>query len=141
MSKAVDKRIAELEKQHGISIDKDVQAGITVSADEHLLMEVVTILITNAIAYSTNEPQISVSLLQGKSGNVMLTVQDSGIGINQNELETIFERFRRGSNVAVGAPGHGLGLSLAREIARKSGGDISVKSEVGVGSVFTLTLS
>lgn len=139
MTKAVKKRVTELEKQYGVHIAQDLQPGVMVTGNEHLLMEAVTILISNAVRYSGDTADITVSLGRNKQA-VELMVQDNGIGIAPNELDAIFERFSRGSNAPAKSSGHGLGLALAREIARKSGGDITVKSEVGVGSTFTLTL-
>jgi signal transduction histidine kinase len=139
LSKAVTKRISELEKQYDISITTEIKPNITFVGDEHLLMEIVTILVSNAVQYSVKNPKILVSLL--KERNVIsLNVSDEGIGIKPEEIETIFERFYRGTNGEKQKSGHGLGLALAKEIALKSGGELIVESEVGVGSVFTLTL-
>jgi signal transduction histidine kinase len=71
---------------------------------------------------------------------IRLIVGDESMGIKSEEIDTIFERFYRGSNGDKRKSGHGLGLALAKEIAQKSGGELTVVSEVGKGSIFTLTL-
>ena len=139
LSKATTKRLSELEKQYGISITNNVKPNIAFVGDEHLLMEVLTILVSNAVQYSTKKPKVSVGLTKDRT-NIQLTVSDEGIGIKPEEIDTIFERFYRGSNGDKQNLGHGLGLALAKEIAHISGGVLSVESEVGVGSTFILTL-
>lgn len=139
ISKATKKRTAELEKQYKVKIREEIKPNIVFNGDEHLIMEVLTILISNAVQYSRDSPAIGVELSKGRS-SINLRVTDNGIGIKAEEIETIFERFYRGSNGNSQKPGHGLGLALAREIAHKSGGELAVKSKVGVGSTFTLSL-
>ena len=72
---------------------------------------------------------------------VAISITDHGIGISPSELKDIFEPFYRSPGVlAAQIHGSGLGLSVARQVANAMGGGISVLSEVGVGSVFTLHL-
>ena len=71
----------------------------------------------------------------------MFKVFDSGIGIGSEEVEQIFEKFYRAKNSRGGdVDGSGLGLTLAREVVRLHGGDITVESEIDQGSTFTMTL-
>jgi PAS domain S-box-containing protein len=97
-------------------------------------------LISNAIKYSpTGEPvHIGVS----RVGNAaVIAVRDHGIGIPANELQSIFERFGRGTNAkAARIKGTGFGLYLARSIVEQHGGRIGVESRVGYGSAFTVTV-
>ena len=72
-------------------------------------------------------------------GSVAITVQDTGIGISAADLPRIFERFYR-CDQSRSVAGTGLGLSLARAIARAHGGDISVSSRPGEGATFSVTL-
>ena len=72
---------------------------------------------------------------------VQIEVSDTGIGIAEEELARVFEKFYRSTDRRVSkTTGSGLGLALAREVVRLQGGDITVRSEVDNGSVFTLTL-
>lgn len=139
LSKATVKRVTELEKQYDVTIEKHIKPNIAFVGDEHLLMEVMTILVSNAVQYSAEKPKVTVSLMKDRSA-IRLIVGDEGMGIKSEEIDTIFERFYRGSNGDKRKSGHGLGLALAKEIAQKSGGELTVVSEVGKGSIFTLTL-
>jgi signal transduction histidine kinase len=67
-------------------------------------------------------------------------VQDHGLGIPASDLPFIFERFRRGSNVAGHIPGEGLGLAGARQVLEQHGGSLEVVSTENVGSTFTVRL-
>jgi signal transduction histidine kinase len=72
---------------------------------------------------------------------VWIDVADRGYGISQHDLTRIFEKFYRVPRVEdAGVPGTGLGLALVREIAELHGGSVTVKSEVGVGSTFSLRI-
>jgi signal transduction histidine kinase len=101
-------------------------------------------LITNAIKYSGADRRIYISARQQRTENgkeVAISVQDRGIGIHSSELKQIFEPFYRSPDAtAAHIPGTGLGLSVSRRLAEAMGGRLSVKSEFGVGSVFTLHL-
>lgn len=139
LSKATQKRVTELEKQHSITIKKEIAPSIAYVGDELLLMEVLTIFVNNAVQYSKDAPEISV-LLQKQSGSIRLAVRDNGVGISDDDQTRIFDRFFRNDTTGANVGGHGLGLALAKEIAKKSGAHIEVESELGVGSVFTLVL-
>jgi signal transduction histidine kinase len=94
-------------------------------------------LVANAVKYGAGSP---VALaLAGDAERLTITCTDQGIGIDPSMLVAIFERFERAAPVR-NYGGLGLGLYVAREIARAHGGDISVASTPGVGSTFTLLL-
>lgn len=103
-------------------------------------------LITNAVKYSRRDRRIRISATLHEVNNpgkeVWISVEDRGIGISSSELKHIFEPFYRSPEVtAAQIHGTGLGLPLAKHLAEAMGGRLSVASEVGVGSVFTLHLA
>ena len=111
-----------------------------VFVDQDLISRALTNLVANAIKYSHANTEIVVSAnTDGKS--VFISVADQGPGIPPELLSRIFEKFYRVPRVEdADAPGTGLGLALAREIAELHGGRVLVESEPGSGSVFTLRL-
>lgn len=82
-----------------------------------------------------------------RRGDLRLSVADTGVGISEMEQVAVFEKFRQGSNVLAGGnamtreySGSGLGLSIVRELCRLLGGDVTLESELGKGSEFTVIL-
>ena len=108
--------------------------------DKDLLGVTFTNLISNAIKYTPEMGQISV-LVAAEDSGITIDVQDTGIGIPEEELELVFDRFHRsGQEEVQEKPGSGLGLSLVKEIVEVHGGKVSVTSEVGKGSRFRIWL-
>lgn len=108
-------------------------------ADESRLLQIVYNLIGNAIKF-TPEGEVAISAWS-EGGMLHMAVSDTGIGIEEDMLETIFQSFEQvGTSVSREYGGAGLGLGIARRLAELHGGQISVKSRVGKGSVFTVTL-
>lgn len=113
----------------------------TVLGDPRRLGELLVILLDNAIKYSDKKAQ--VTLAAKKHGRtVTLTVRDNGIGIAPTDLPHIFDRFYRAdaSRSTRHIDGHGLGLSIARQIVDSHGGQITATSKVGHGTTFTVKL-
>jgi signal transduction histidine kinase len=94
-------------------------------------------LIENGVKYSPSGGQVTLSLHK-RDGRAEVVVEDNGPGIAEEHLPHIFDRFYRGDSRNTG--GSGLGLSIARWIADSHGGTIGVKSDVGKGTVFTVSL-
>ncbi len=109
--------------------------------DADAISQVVLNLLTNAVQYSGATKEIRVRAWRDRAA-VVISVADRGIGIDPKHLRRVFDKFystwRRMDDHAQG--GLGLGLTLSREIVRAHGGEISVRSEVGQGSTFTVTL-
>lgn len=99
---------------------------------------VVSNLVVNAAHY--NRPDGTIRVTTGReNGFVMLRVEDTGIGIREEDLPHVFDRFYRADKVRSRAEGrHGLGLAICREIANRQGATIEVSSEWGIGSTFTV---
>lgn len=120
----------------------DHPSGLEVWADKGRLRQVLSILIQNAIKYTPSGwVQLKAVLnSNGESSALFFQVKDSGIGIDDNDLRHIFDPFYRvnGSD-AERAKGTGLGLAVCQQITQKMGGSVHVESELGQGTVFSLT--
>lgn len=116
----------------------DVPERCPIQADRQRLQRVIANLLDNAFKYTPAEGRIRVAL-QLQNQQVKLAIEDTGIGIATQDLPRIFQRFYR-CDPSRSQQGIGLGLSLARAFVRAHGGEITVTSTRGVGSVFTVVL-
>jgi signal transduction histidine kinase len=107
--------------------------------DPRRLARVLSNLLDNAIKYSPNGGPVDVRVGQDDDWAVV-SVADHGIGIPPAELDRVFQRFQRGSNVGGRISGTGIGLASARHIVESHGGSISVTSEEGAGATFVVRL-
>ncbi|MBN1202219.1 MAG: GAF domain-containing protein, partial [Anaerolineae bacterium] len=107
--------------------------------DQQQLTQVFRNLLSNAIKYTPEDGRIRVRLEQVGS-EVQLAVEDTGVGISQEEQVYVFDRFFRSENVSQMAPGTGLGLSITKEIIDLHEGWIDLHSVLGEGSTFTVHL-
>ena len=125
--------------------DKDLSVSIPatgphhINGDARMLQRMVANLLDNAIRYTPRGGRIDIALQPLPSGDVEMVFQDTGIGIREEDLSRIFDRFYR-CDPSRSASGTGLGLSLAQAIAKAHGGGITVRSEAGRGSTFKVTL-
>ena len=140
IEKAVDS-ISILVNQRGgkITLHLDAENPFIYGDPEHLY-NLVNNLLDNAIKYSQDEPDITVQTLNDKQ-NIILKVSDKGIGMSKNVQNKIFERFYRQTSGNVhNVKGFGLGLIYVRSIVDAHKGTISVESELGKGSCFTVSM-
>jgi len=112
-------------------------AMLQASVDAARLQRVVGNLVGNAIKYSPEGGEVNIKL-EAHDTDVILTVRDRGIGIPGADQSRIFERFQRGTNVEGRFQGTGIGLAGAKQIVEQHGGAITLKSQVGKGSTFTV---
>ncbi|WP_231427565.1 PAS domain S-box protein [Pedobacter sp. Leaf250] len=111
---------------------------VTVSGDRDKIGNVISNLLSNAHKYSSNGSNIEVSC-EVTDDNVIVSVKDEGIGINNDDAKKLFERYYRvHSNHTIS--GFGIGLYLSAEIIERHNGEIWVESEIGKGSVFYFSL-
>lgn len=109
-----------------------------IKGDRDKLAMVLHNLVGNALKYTPEGGEVTVRV-EVTPGELVVEVRDNGIGIAEGDLERVFEKFYRAKDGRVkNITGTGLGLSLAREMARLHGGDIEAQSEVDKGSTFTL---
>jgi two-component system sensor histidine kinase SenX3 len=116
------------------------QSGLVVRGVESQLTTAVTNLLANAVAYSEGENRIAVAA-RARSGFAEIAVTDSGIGIPRKDRQRVFERFYRvDQSRASSTGGTGLGLAIVKHVANNHGGAVTVWSEEGLGSTFTLRI-
>jgi signal transduction histidine kinase/CheY-like chemotaxis protein len=133
------------EKKLSFHFEYDEQIPGTIIGDAERLKQVLINLINNAVKFTHDgEVTLLVQLVEKteKEAKLRFTVKDTGIGISEQKLSTIFERFEQadiGTSRQYG--GTGLGLSIVEQIINLQGGDIAVKSNVGKGTIFTVTLA
>ena len=127
-----------------VAIDPDVPV---VHQDAGKLQQILYNLLSNAIKFTPEGGRVVVSA-ETTETDLVLAVEDTGLGIAPEDRERIFEKFRQGASGLVGGEttltrqysGSGLGLSIVRELCRMLGGEISLESELGKGSTFTVRL-
>lgn len=121
------------------NIDFDISLPkITYVGNEPLLRHVWHNLFTNAIKYSGEGGKIKISLCT-KNKKIVFSISDNGVGMSEDVKKHIFEKFYQG-DTARKSEGNGLGLALVKRILDIEGGEISVESELGKGSEFTVIL-
>jgi heavy metal sensor kinase len=124
----------------GLRLSCDVSGEGHIEGDERLIQRMISNLVDNALKYTPPGGRVNVEVKTDSDDKVVLSVEDTGIGISPHEVNQIFDRFYR-CDRSRSEPGIGLGLSLARTIARAHGGNIAVTSQPGKGSTFTVTLN
>lgn len=125
--------------KHDISLSGD--PSITLNTDKNVLTEAVRTLVDNAIKYTPPTTGVIKIAVSRKNDCVEISVADNGIGISEADRAHVFERFYRCDKVRGRESGSsGLGLTICKSIVEMIGGRISVESELGKGSTFTITL-
>lgn len=134
---AVCEDLADL-RDKNITLSWKTGEGICITGNRELLVRLLTNLIVNAYRYGKEDGHIRVTLEQ-KENHSVLSVEDDGIGIREEELGKIFDRFYQ-ADPSRSSGGTGLGLSMAAEIAAFHSGSITVTSQIQEGSCFTFTM-
>jgi signal transduction histidine kinase len=127
-------------EEKGLALDVDMpEVALKLVSDERKIRQIVTNLLSNAVKF-TEQGSIGVRTMSA-DGEIRVEVRDTGIGIDPQHLDRIFDPFwqvEQSSTRRFG--GTGLGLGVARKLARLLEGRLEVQSEVGRGSTFTLAL-
>ncbi|MDP4187793.1 MAG: ATP-binding protein [Bacteroidota bacterium] len=129
-------------KKHNIQLefDKKYDRSVKVFADRQRISELMNNLVANAIKYGKKNGKVTLSF-NPKGDKVLIEVRDNGIGIPENEISRIFERFYRvDKSRSREQGGTGLGLAIVKHIIEAHGQTITVKSKLNEGSVFSFTL-
>jgi two-component system sensor histidine kinase SenX3 len=123
-----------------ITITTDAASGLRVLGDEPLLVTALANLVSNAIAYSPHGSPVSISRRR-REGFIEIAVTDRGIGIAPKDQQRVFERFFRSDKARSRATGGtGLGLAIVKHVAANHNGTITLWSQPGTGSTFTLAI-
>ncbi|MCE7042890.1 chemotaxis protein CheB [Dyadobacter sp. CY312] len=129
--------LAERIKSSGTVIKRDVQVKQVVFSKKNL-RSILYNLIGNGIKYRSEKPPVVVVRITRENDQTMLSVQDNGMGIEKDYLDSIFNKYTR---LHSDGEGYGIGLYLTSKIVHAAGGRIKVESEPGIGSKFTIYLS
>ena len=137
-----------LAEKKNIDLDCDVPTTLPpLRQDQAKVQQILNNLLSNAIKFTPEGGRINVSAERDEYGDLRMKVTDTGIGISPDEQQLVFEKFRQASSVLPDGDamtreysGTGLGLSIIRELCRLLGGDVSLESELGKGSTFTIRL-
>jgi PAS domain S-box-containing protein len=132
----------ETAQRRGIELRNHVRGELPLLwADRNHLIQLLTNLVDNALKYTLRGGQVWVAsrVLEARGQLYLeIAVGDTGPGIPEDEQEKVFERFFRGSSNSPGSTGTGLGLAIVRELMLQHGGEVTLQSQVGKGSVFAL---
>jgi len=137
-----------LSEKKNIDLDCEIDPELPMMRqDQARVQQILNNLLSNAIKFTPEGGRVKIVARMNASGDLVLQVSDTGVGIAEEDQQTIFEKFRQGRTAMPGGDamtreysGTGLGLSIVRELCRLLGGEITVQSQLGTGSVFTVRL-
>jgi len=137
---AIEEAVLATEIPEGVEMRTEVAPDLAADADPVLLRQVLIGLLTNAFKHTPSPGAVTLrARSEQEDSQVIIEVEDTGTGIRSEEQDRVFERFYRGSG-SLEREGFGLGLAIAKRMVDVMGGEISVDSEEGRGSTFTIRL-
>lgn len=136
--KEVQEMVAPFNEEKKVAVDYGESEPVTIYGDLNKLKRVLIILLDNGIKYTEAGGRIEIRGERQRTGQISISIQDSGIGIAKEKQEKIFDRFYQADQSR--SSGNGLGLSIARAIVLAHGGRLEVESELGKGSTFTILM-
>jgi signal transduction histidine kinase len=142
LMESVDKKLTTLASQKNLELKTSISGSLPgrLMGDERRLQQVIFNLAGNALKF-TKQGGVTIEMLRIDVGHWAIRVSDTGIGIPREARQYIFDSFRQVDNMVTReSRGTGLGLSITRQLVDLMKGEISLESEVGVGSVFTVLL-
>ncbi len=133
--------IIEPANRKNIELCYDIPGETEVEADVHMLETVVRNLVSNAVKFTKPGGKVTISVESQPGSSVKISIRDTGIGMSRQLMDNLFrldvQTNRRGTG---GEPSTGLGLILCKDFIEKHGGELSVESEEGKGTVFSFTI-
>ena len=120
-----------------VLVDKVENLGLLVEWDEVRIKQAMANLLTNAKKF-TKKGSVEISCAKTSNNKFEINIEDSGIGIPEEKIELVFDKFSRVEDGHHHIPGLGLGLSIVKEIVMKHKGEVEVKSKLDIGTTFTL---
>lgn len=137
----VGKRYARLGEAKGVAVRWAAPHDLVVNADAGRLEQVLVNLLDNALQYTDTNGQVTLDARAARPNRVEFVIQDTGPGIPPDDVPRLFERFYQVERSRTGQGKHvGLGLAIVREIVEAHLGDITVRSAVGAGTTFTVSI-
>ena len=136
---AAQRRLKNRAAEGGVELLVEAEQDLMVMGNEDRILQVLIILMDNALSFTPPGGKVTLSARRmGKK--VAISVQDTGAGIDACDLPYIWERFYKADKSRMRTSGTGLGLSIAKLVVELMGGEISVETRLGEGSIFTFTL-
>ncbi len=132
--------LAPLAAAQGIVVDSAVPPELKVNADPVRLRQVLLNLGSNAVKYNLPRGRVVVAAVAAAPDRVRLTIRDSGVGMNDQQLGQLFQPFNRLGREASAIPGVGLGLVITQKLIEHMGGLLAISSEADVGTEVVVTL-
>ncbi|MBT6085492.1 MAG: PAS domain-containing protein [Rhodospirillaceae bacterium] len=134
--------IVERADKGGITVDMKIADGLSaVRADDTRLKQIILNLLSNAVKFTPPDGRITLAAELGENGDLLISVRDTGIGINARHFSHIFEPFVQVENVLQRShEGSGLGLTLVQSLTRLHGGTVTIDSQPGEGNSVTIQL-
>jgi signal transduction histidine kinase len=124
-----------------ITLIAHVVDDVSIIGDLTRLKQVILNLITNAIKFSPADGIVNIDMQRGSHSSLLISIRDAGIGINPEDVERVFEPFAQGDEgLTRKYGGMGLGLAIARKIARLHGGEVTLNGAQGIGTEATITM-
>ncbi|MEK4743235.1 MULTISPECIES: sensor histidine kinase [unclassified Bacillus (in: firmicutes)] len=141
LTEIVVEELSLMVQEDSINITTHIEEDLFIKADQTLMMRLLMNLLTNAIAYSKANGTVNMQLFRDET-NIIGKVSDNGIGISEQHIAKIWDRFYRvdAARTSSNNGNTGLGLSMVKWIIELHGGEITVESELGEGSTFTFKL-
>lgn len=136
--KEVFENVQYLAKNKKIDADREIEEELCVFGKEDKLSQVFYNILDNAVKFTEEGGKVFLKLRK-EGSNAVVSISDTGVGISEEDIKTIFDRFYR-SESHKNIRGHGLGLAIANSIVKSHNGKIDVKSKEGEGTTFTISI-